>query len=429
VGAPIVRGDGYPYFFNDLNVNNELDEEENNGDNAYSSFTPLLVQTIYNYQVSLKDPGNFAHNAKYHIELLVDSINMLSAQMDGGIEAEGLTRDDPGHFNTTREAFRHWDAEGVVEGTCAKCHTAEGLPFFIQNEVSIARPPSDSLSCSTCHDNLEVGAVTVHTLDLVTFPSGAETSFGEADPNNVCLSCHQGRESSVSVERAISSAGVSDDEVSEQLRFRNPHYFAAGATMFGGEAMGGYQYEGMEYSGRFDHVRRFDTCTACHDTHVLQNRVDECINCHEGVETQEDVVLIRMEPDADMAGIDYDGDGSGTEPIHDEIATMHEALFTAIADYAANTAGAPIVYSASAYPYWYGDANSNGAVDEGEEAYANWTPKLVRAVYNYLFVAKDPGSFAHNADYAMQLLYDSLQSLGGDDAVAGYTRPTVEASE
>jgi hypothetical protein len=423
VGAPILHGDGYPYFFNDLNANGELDDDEATGENGYASFTPLLVQTVYNYQVSLKDPGNFAHNAKYHIELLVDSINMLNAQMDGEVDTSGLTRDDPGHFNTTREAFRHWDEDGEVEATCAKCHTAEGLPFFIEHGTSIAREPSDSLACSTCHTSVAVDEVAVHTLNNVVFPSGFEVSFGEEDPNNVCLNCHQGRESSVSVSRAIQSAGVGDDEVSEALRFRNPHYFAAGATLFGNDAMGGYQYEGKEYVGRFEHARRFNTCTDCHDTHTLENRLIDCMDCHEDVESKEDILLIRQEPDVDMEGIDYDGDGSNTEPIREEIMTLHEALFAAIQDYAANTAGAAIAYNANAYPYWYGDTNENGEVDEGEEAYAAWTPNLVRAVYNYLFVAKDPGSFAHNADYSMQLLYDSLESLGGEDAVANYTRP------
>jgi hypothetical protein len=428
-GAPIVHGDGYPYFFNDLNANGETDEDEANGDNAFSSWTPLLVQTIYNYQVSLKDPGNFAHNAKYHIELLVDSINMLAAQGEGGgDETSQLNRDDPGHFNTTREAFRHWDEDGVVDATCTRCHTAEGLPFYIETGAVIPREPSDSLACSTCHTSIAPDAVAVHTLDNVTFPSGLEVSFGEGDPNNVCLNCHQGRESSSTVARSIGAAGVGDDETSEALRFRNPHYFAAGATLFGNDAQGGFQYDGMEYSGRFEHARRFNTCTDCHDTHVLENRVEECSDCHESVETKEDILLIRQEADVDVEGVDYDGDGDATEPIRDEIMSLHDALFVAIQDYAANTAGSPIAYNGAAYPYWYIDANANGEVDADEtEGYASWTPNLVRAIYNYLFIAKDPGSFAHNADYSMQLLYDALQSLGGD--VSTFTRPPVTESE
>ena len=36
----------------------------------------------------------------------------------------------------------------------------------------------------------------------------------------------------------------------------------------------------------------------------------------------------------------------------------------------------------------------------------------MRAAYNYQFVLKDPGAFAHNGNYAAQLLIDSLADLG-----------------
>jgi hypothetical protein len=37
----------------------------------------------------------------------------------------------------------------------------------------------------------------------------------------------------------------------------------------------------------------------------------------------------------------------------------------------------------------------------------------------------DPGAFAHNGKYVLQVLYDSIQDLGGD--VSGMVRPqTVE---
>ena len=62
-----------------------------------------------------------------------------------------------------------------------------------------------------------------------------------------------------------------------------------------------------------------------------------------------------------------------------------------------------------------------GAADEGEEAFASWTPRLLKAAYNYQWFSKDPGAFAHNPKYVLQFLYDSLKDVGGD--VAGMTRP------
>jgi hypothetical protein len=79
-------------------------------------------------------------------------------------------------------------------------------------------------------------------------------------------------------------------------------------------------------------------------------------------------------------------------------------------------AKAPIVHSADAYPYFFNDTDGDGKLGEGEAAFPNryqsWTPRLVRAAYNYQYVAKDTGAFTHNPHYAVQLLYDSLESLG-----------------
>jgi hypothetical protein len=432
-GTAIVYDEhSHPYFFIDSNGNGEADEDEINRENAFNAFTPLLLQATYNYQVSLKDPGNFAHNAKYHIELLHDSISFLNQQIGEPVDLGQAQRDDPGHFDSTAEAFRHWDEDGEVSATCTKCHTAEGLPFFIEHNTLIAREPSDSLSCATCHEGVNTGEFLVRELAEVTFPSGAVISFEEGAPSNLCLNCHQGRESTVSVNNAITNAGVADDEVSEALTFRNVHYFAAGATLFGTEAQGAYEFADQEYSGRNEHVRRFDECTDCHGEHALEVRFEECADCHENVEIESaaDVHMIRADEDTlDDDPVDYDGDGDVEEPIAAEIETLHTALYAAIQAYAADTIGTAILYDSHSHPYWFIDGNSNGAADEGEvtgdNRYATWTPTLLRAAYNYQYVAKDPGAFAHNPRYVIQILFDSLASLGGEEAVASFVRAEI----
>jgi hypothetical protein len=423
--APITYNSAaYPYFFADPNANGKVDEGEAIPDNAYKSFTARLVQAAYNYQMSIKDPGNYAHNASYHIELLYDSIESLNSQLgDKGANLTLIVRNNPGHFDTTTEAFRHWDAEGVVPGTCAKCHTAQGLPVFLANNANVGIKPSESLACTTCHDKL--GEFTTYTVKEVTFPSGAVLSMGENEPDNLCLNCHQGRESTVSVNRVITASGVGPDEVSEKLTFRNVHYFAAGASLFGTQAKGAYEYEGKEYSGRNEHVKRFDTCNDCHDTHVLKVNFEDCTDCHEGAKTTAD---IRAEED----DVDYDGDGDVKEPITAEIDTLKQALLEQIYAYATKTAGASIVYDSHSHPYWFIDTNANGKVDEGEakgdNRFVKWTPNLLRAAYNYQYVSKDPGSYAHNPSYVLQVLYDSLESVGGKQAVAKFKRAEVKAA-
>ncbi len=90
---------------------------------------------------------------------------------------------------------------------------------------------------------------------------------------------------------------------------------------------------------------------------------------------------------------------------------------------AANTT--PIVYESHSYPYFFADLDGNGEATPDEANYGNryaaWTPTLLAAAYNYQYAQKDPGGFAHNGTYVIQVLYDTIAALGGD--VSGLTRP------
>ena len=407
----------YPYFFIDTDADGTLSDAEANGDNRFDAWTGRLAKAAYNFQVSKKDPGRYAHGGKYIIQLLYDSITDLNTAIDAPVDLSTAHRIDMGHFAGSEEAFRHWDGEedgGIVPGTCAKCHTATGQPEFITEGVVTSQPASNGLNCGTCHNDVQ--EFTLYEVPSVRFPSGATVSFGERDSAaNMCLNCHQGRESTVSVNRLIGD--LPDDVVSDSLRFLNIHYFAAGATLFGTEVKGAYEFEGREYTGFNEHVGTFNSCTECHDTHSLQIVIDDCGECHEGADSLEGLRTIRM------TEVDYDGDGNVTEGVYGEIDTMREKLYAAIQAYAAETAGAPIVYNANAYPYWFADTDGNGRVNDDEGGFASWTPNLLRAAYNYQDSTKDPGGFAHNSSYVLQILYDSIQAVDGD--LTGTTRAEV----
>jgi len=402
----------YPYFFVDANGNGQADPDESNFGNRYNAWTPRLLKAAYNYQTSLKDPGAFVHGGKYIIQLLYDSIEDLNTALSQPVDLSKAHRVDAGHFDGSSEAWRHWDAEGEVPAACVKCHTAEGLPMFLKNGATIAVEPSSSMACTTCHDHTNWPAR--YEVKEVTFPSGAKVALENLD-TNLCLQCHQGRESTVSVNRAIAAAGVGPDTPSEKLAFRNIHYFAAGASLFGTEVKGAYEYEGKTYVGRFMHVQGFQTCVDCHDAHGLEIEAKTCAGCHK-VEKPED---IRMAP------TDFDGDGNTTEGIAGEVETMREVLYAAILKYAAEKVGTPIVYHPYIYPYFFIDTNGNGVADPEEANFGNrynaWTPRLLKAAYNYQFASKDPGAYTHNGKYILQVLYDSIADIGG--SVAGMTRP------
>jgi hypothetical protein len=426
----------YPYFFADANANGKLDQ----GEQAYSTWTPRLLKAAYNYQVATKDPGTFAHNAKYIMQLQHDSIADLNTKLSKPIDITKAVRNDVGHFDGTAEPFRHWDAEGMVPADCAKCHSAVGLPEFLANGGTVAvdgsgtvrttgvveAEPANGFACTTCHNDLT--KFTVYPVTSVPFPSGKSVTFStEKDDKgnlkpvtaNVCLECHQGRQSTATMN--IATAGKDDDKVPDpKLRFQNVHYFAAGASLFGNDAQGAYQYAGKEYVGRNMHVPDFDTCTGCHNTHELALNFDKCVTCHAGVKSPDE---IRITKD------DLDGDKDVKEGVAGELKTLEEKLYAAMQAYAKDVAKAAIAYDPAAYPYFFADANGNGKVDQGEAAYTEWTPRLLRAAYNYQYAQKDPGLFAHNPKYAAQFLYDGLEDLGKGGVkvdMTGMVRPAAK---
>lgn len=462
VGRPIGWADGHPYFYFDTDADGTIAGDEQQRANAYNTFTPRLLAATYNYQVTKKDPGAYTHNAKYTIQLIYDSIEDLAAGLGSHAAAslvrpgddavlasvpvgdvlasaslppldfaalsevlaaghavdlsviERLHRNDSGHFDATTEAWRYWDGDGAVPASCSTCHSAAGLPFFLENGVQIAHEPSQGMACTTCHVAEDDFAVL--EIEEVRFPSGAMLSFGTSG-DNTCAQCHQGRASTPTVNARIGS--IEADTVSDRLGFINVHYFSAAATRFGGEAMGGYQYEGKEYVGFWPHVEEAATCTQCHDPHNQQVNLATCTDCHGGDATIANVRSFRM-----FDG-DFNGNGDADEGTYYEIDAMIEQLYAAMQSYAVETIGTGVVYSSAAYPYFFTDGNGNAMADPEEANYGNqfasWTPRLLRAAYNYQYALKDPGSYVHNSQYIVQLLHDSLEDLDMD--VSGMDRP------
>ncbi len=434
ISAPIAYSpDSYPYFFADANANGVVDE----GETKYVSWTPRLLKAAYNYQMSIKDPGAFAHNAKYVIELLYDSITDLNTKLPTPIDLSNAHRSDAGHFAGDTMPFRDWDETGMVPAGCSKCHSATGLPQFIANGGTlvlssngtlnvtgiVSNPAANGFLCSTCHD--EANWPNRIAIASVTFPSGSVVSFGGkdadgkwvADDNNICITCHQGRESTASLNKYL--AGKDPNTVSDKISFKNVHYFAAGATLFGDEAQGAYQFAGKTYLGKNLHPAdgSFAVCTACHEQHSGSIKIETCATCHPGVT---DPGTIRSPLDT----TDWNGNGNVTESIEEEIAGLQQALYAQI-QAVATTNGKPILYSADAYPYFFNDTNGNGTLESDEATrdnkYTGWSPLLLEAAYNYQYSIKDPGAFAHNPKYIIQILIDSIEAIGGK--IDTYTRP------
>jgi hypothetical protein len=470
----------YPYYFIDLNNNGQVDPNEANSSNGYNKFTARLLRAAYNYQVSVKDPCGYVHNGKYIIELIYDSIEDLNTMLGasggtaairrpanlqglqsagtaraglrdkglrlnvgsaltenpGGLSSDpelaagaahgALRRTDEGHFDGSGMPFRDWDDTGIVPSTCAKCHSAEGLPTLLETgAITTGFPSANGFLCSTCHT---VPPLT-HPAGPVTFPSGRVVDLH--DQSNLCMNCHQGRASKKTVDAAIAAS-------KGPYSFTNIHYFAAAASFFGTEVQGGYEFAGKSYVGRnifTNHMGIFTDCVECHFSTKSFNRKhdDSDAHFHNAAPSPEDCVVCHGQdisqphPGSDPAqfefeGIrpaqtpDYDADGNVRESLQSEILGLNDQLYARIQAYASGI-GAPVAYDPNTYPYWFKDLNGNGLADPNEMTTANgykFTAPLLRAAYNLHFSVKEPCAYIHNARYFGQLLVDSIGHLGGD---------------
>lgn len=456
LNRPIVyNGDANPYWFFDNNGNGAVDGDDTT---SYNQFSIRLLKAAYNYQVSKKDPCAYAHNGKYIIELLYDSIEDLNVALasptnlgfmsrgDGQAvptDLSAMHREDEGHFNGGSMPFRDWDdtADKLVPLGCAKCHSATGLAKYVaggQSALTAGEPLANGFLCTTCH----TAPPELLQIPSVIFPSGLAVSLSQ-DGSNICMICHQGRASTTSVNTTINA-----NPNSTNFSFANIHYFPAAAIFLGTEVKGAYEFAGKTYAGRQpypNHLGKFTTCVQCHmglgetqeknDWTMRRHNVAEpqkelCAPCHSQDVSQhasavgngpagsagEDWESFDFEKIRPGNIPDYDADGNKTESLKDEILGLEDALYPQILTYMRGR-GIYIAYDAGHHPYWFKDTNQNGIIDPSEATSANqarFDAKGLRAAFNFQVSHKEPHAFIHNARYIAQILVDSIQHVGGD---------------
>lgn len=362
------------------------------------------------------------------VVFLAGWIFYISSQAKQSASVEKISIDwwSSGHADVTAEAFTHWNEEDPPEvpPNCAKCHSGASFIDFLgqdgSTEFSVDAPGliESVITCEVCHSE------NAHALETVKFPSGETLQLGGG--NALCGTCHSGLSAGTRV--ASTAADFKDDEVIPDAGFVTPHYYYAAATAYGTEAKCGYEYPGSIYVGKFGHAEGVQTCTDCHDPHSLKIRneyeganANLCGACHSNVTGYSDYMEVYVN------SVDYDADGS-IEGIYYEIEGMQEFLYKGIQLYAREVIGTPIIW-ADQHPYLFVDLNGNGKVDDKEveraNAYSRFTPRLLRAGFNYQFSIEDPGAYVHNGKYVLQLMFDSIKDLADavDYPLDGLVRP------
>ncbi|MBZ4401547.1 Ig-like domain-containing protein [Myxococcus sp. AS-1-15] len=399
---PLCYGNAHPYWFRDADGDGACSTAEVVGTNAYKSWTPRLQKAAFNYQLARVDPGAFAHNAKYIIQLLHDSIQSLNGALTTPFDTSLLVRNDPGHFNGASKAARNWDASETVQASCSRCHSgAQGYRFFVQYGVGQAVPETaNGLECATCHESFAPD-YDVFVPTRTWLPDGTTVSLPGQD--NLCANCHIGRASKATLDNALAAGGTP--------RFQNVHYMPAAGTREGALAKTGYEYPGKTYAGRLSHLGGVQ-CSSCHVPGVSNHtfRIADvwrtrCETCHADQESAEQIRNVHLQ--------DYDGDGNTTELLRAEVDGMAARLLAAMRTVTSNG----LCYNGDVNPYFFKDTDKDGTCSATEavssNAFAPFTPALVKATHNYQLSRKDKGAWAHNFNYVGQLLFDSVEDLTG----------------
>ena len=354
-----------------------------------------------------------------------------------------------GHADGYGEPFNHWNSTGEVESGCARCHSeagfkqladssdANGVPAYTLNAFgtnpTFTAVTAQSaiypkvLNCNTCHEE-NGGGETVFgagKIQQVAFPSGVEKSLG--DSSNICMQCHQGRESGLSVVNATLPRG-----------FINLHYFAEAAMYFGTDVTAGYEDPTKPYAGQngfagHEQVER-QTCIQCHlyttnqqtggvkKDHDFFPNIEDCSGCHDNEQGGPLTSFKDLGEPSFYTNADYDGDGVA-ESFRHEIDGMQARLVVQMNAYAAAKGLPAIMYTPGVYPYWakascYQSDPTCVPVSTGSYTFSDRS--LLGAAFNY-HLAQDPGAGIHNHEYVMQVVYDSFVAMGG--APAAMTRP------
>jgi hypothetical protein len=314
-----------------------------------------------------------------------------------------------GHADYAGDPFNRWNEDGSVSASCAKCHSKDGfIDFAADGTVDAAAKLGTTLSCGACHTNGDSSmlytdpstryATQVANIDIlvdpeplesVVFPSGLTANLGDA--SNMCMACHQGRESKNSVDAATPATDGT-------FRFTNIHYYAAAASFFGTDVQGGYEYEAATSSFAVDpvyagrnlfpaHPATLQTCIGCHlqegaANHTFIPDVARCIECHGGTTVE----TLGGSPSQNLA----------------DILALKDQVHTLLTGSGVNALGN--------YPYF-----SNIT-----------TIEQLKAAYNWQVANAEPCGYIHNGTYIKQLLYDSIVDLStalGAPATPVVTRP------
>jgi len=354
----------------------------NRGNRAFE-----LTQTPNSQNAYLVTPGNT-------MQPVATSTSLACNQCHHGLGSIDFQKDVQG----TPDASVLW---GDATHTCWTCHE----PHASKIDANVRLPVKLSINPRFVDPVKNPRGSIDKFLDGTNIPSGVGTG-------KICLFCHQGRESGLTVYMNISGRGVDPytdpDKIiagGAGISFQNPHYLESGAVLWSKNTWE-FTFNGVpqRYSSGIP-LHQQQNCTGCHmgeaspngleGGHTWRPRIEVCQQCHPGVNSFPDI----------PASADFDGDGV-VESAFAEIGTIGDPVLGdsgLFGQLKAALAAKGISYNPNSYPYFF---TATGG------SFTAWTSNTLAAAFNLSFFFKSGNcSPYHNVFYTAQILQDSLRAL------------------
>jgi hypothetical protein len=334
-----------------------------------------------------------------------------------------------------------------TSSSCMPCHSGNAyLQKVLGDDISDNN--WKVVGCRTCH-NLDQPNSTPASNDSAAFaqvrafPAGYEFAFNSGEVvdvaalgnNQICFDCHKGRTPGVDV-TALTEA----DAGTMNYTISYLHYAPSMAILYGDDSKMVATYPGKTYSGRFEHPVAIDGvtqfgCVDCHDVHntnanhvvdnKMQNPAYSCNTCH-GVGASYDAAVLQTRTEAFSVRL--------LEAIYDDMAdayalkvfdnaryllfnsglvTQLEGMFETLAGDRIAQDDSLMAYIQERQKYFPNIAVAHAATSWKVFTYEDGAPQGQAHGHG--------GSWAHNSAFARQVMYDAIESLGGD--LTSLTRP------
>lgn len=264
--------------------------------------------------------------------------------------------------------------------SCAPCHSGVGFVAYLDGGEDLSM---SAINCSTCHSHGEPPVfqdadgepVFVRTVSAVSLMVDNSKIIDMESSANLCVNCHQPRTAAPIDEDQYDDDVIIDPAGDGMYYVSSSHYgphHSPQSTML--EGWGGYEIPGsVSYPGTKAHRhRKSRDCVSCHMDEGNHNfstpELSACTTCHSSM------------PE------DFDLNGKLTE-IHGLITQLEGLL------------------------------EEEGILHDGHVVNgASYPIEVVGAFFNYAFVEEDQSEGVHNPDYAVALLTNSIEALGGEVA-------------